>query len=285
MNTAFDLISFGEIVWDVFEANRYIGGAPFNVSAHFALMGGKAALISAVGNDSLGNEALRVMGDYKISTRFMQRNAHPTATTQVEIRNNTPFYTLMDNGACDFIKDVQEPLAARCFYFGTYAQKSKRNIQTLQNILINNRFEMIFCDLNLRPNYTIDSIRACLTHATVLKINREEIETLRDLELIKTNTLQDTAKELTKKYPQLTTVVITLDKDGAIVYDTKENIFHKQSAMPCKIISTVGAGDSFSAGYIYQRLNRKSISDCLLYASERAALTLSYCGAVPTTKI
>lgn len=72
--------AFGEILWDIFGDTRSIGGAPFNFAAHFASLGGAAALISAVGEDLLGDEALRAMRSFGVSERLVQRIAErPTA--------------------------------------------------------------------------------------------------------------------------------------------------------------------------------------------------------------
>ena len=48
------ILSFGEVLWDVYPEQKYIGGAPLNFAAHFVKNGGKASMLSAVGNDNLG---------------------------------------------------------------------------------------------------------------------------------------------------------------------------------------------------------------------------------------
>ena len=47
---------YGETIWDVYPDGEVIGGAPFNFSAHLAHLGNEVRLITAVGNDSLGEE-------------------------------------------------------------------------------------------------------------------------------------------------------------------------------------------------------------------------------------
>ena len=44
------LLSFGEILFDVFTDNSHIGGAPLNFAAHAAKQGADAWIVSAVGN-------------------------------------------------------------------------------------------------------------------------------------------------------------------------------------------------------------------------------------------
>ena len=48
------ILSFGEILWDVFPTEKKIGGAPFNFAAHAARLGAESYMVSAVGSDENG---------------------------------------------------------------------------------------------------------------------------------------------------------------------------------------------------------------------------------------
>ena len=61
-----NLLSFGEILWDVFEEEKHIGGAPLNFAAHFSKQGGKAYMLSAVGKDELGKVAFDLLKKWDI---------------------------------------------------------------------------------------------------------------------------------------------------------------------------------------------------------------------------
>ena len=52
------IVSVGEILWDRFPEEAQLSGAPTNVAIHAAALGAESWLVSAVGNDSLGNMAL-----------------------------------------------------------------------------------------------------------------------------------------------------------------------------------------------------------------------------------
>ena len=47
----------GEVLWDLLPGGAQLGGAPLNVAAHLARLGHAARLVSAVGTDTLGDEA------------------------------------------------------------------------------------------------------------------------------------------------------------------------------------------------------------------------------------
>ena len=55
------ILSFGEIIWDVYENEKFIGGAPLNLAAHCSKQGANSFMLSSVGNDDLGKEAERIL--------------------------------------------------------------------------------------------------------------------------------------------------------------------------------------------------------------------------------
>jgi sugar/nucleoside kinase (ribokinase family) len=69
---------------------------------------------------------------------------------------------------------------------------------------------------------------------------------------------------------------------GALGIDTNGEIT-KIPAMSVSPINTVGAGDSFNAGFLYATIQGKSFSDCLKYANGTAASYISN-HALPTRK-
>jgi fructokinase len=51
------IVSVGELLWDRFPKEAQLSGASTNVAIHAAALGAESWLVSAVGNDSLGNMA------------------------------------------------------------------------------------------------------------------------------------------------------------------------------------------------------------------------------------
>jgi fructokinase len=68
-----EFFAYGEILWDCLPSGKHAGGAPFNVAAHLAQLGASVALISAVGQDSLGDEILDVAGHKNVDATFIRR--------------------------------------------------------------------------------------------------------------------------------------------------------------------------------------------------------------------
>lgn len=70
-------------------------------------------------------------------------------------------------------------------------------------------------------------------------------------------------------------LIVKSGRDGAYLWKGNEHI-HQRAFLNEKVVDSIGAGDSFDAGFIHQFIQGKSLKDCL----EFAALT----GAVSTTR-
>ena len=66
------IISIGEILWDVFPKGETLGGAPLNFSATAQRLGNSVALLTAVGADVRGMQAIERMHDLGLSTDLVQ---------------------------------------------------------------------------------------------------------------------------------------------------------------------------------------------------------------------
>lgn len=280
--------AFGEILWDIFGEKRVIGGAPFNFAAHFASLGGDAALISAVGDDPLGEEALRAMRGLHVSDRFVQRNtARPTGSCAVSLDSSgVPQYRLAADTAFDSIRYDEAQRAAFAapeadvLYFGTLAQRAESSRRTLRSIAAR-PFRERFCDLNLRPPFLDGDVivHAC-ENASILKLSLEECAYLSELRLIDSLAPERVCAALCGRFPNIRLLLLTLGRDGAMLYTGEHGPM--QSIRPeSEAVSTVGAGDSFSACFLYNYLAGRSLQECLDRGVLLSDYVVTQTGAVP----
>ena len=123
-------------------------------------------------------------------------------------------------------------------------------------------------------NLTREIIEKSLGACNILKINREEYDFL-----IKQGYAAD-KEELAEKY-DIDIVLLTLDKDGAEVYGKKikESIFAE--GIKTEVVSTVGAGDSMCACFLYNLLNGKDAETAIRRANILASYVVSHKEAIP----
>lgn len=289
------ILAIGEIIWDVYSDKKAIGGAALNFVAHAAICGATGALISAVGNDDLASDALKAVEEFYVDTRYIKKTDLPTGQCLVTLdERSVPCYNVLEDVAYDNIVLDQEELDGinsekyDALYFGTLIQRNAVSRAAVSAVLENCKFENIICDVNLRPNcYDNDSVERCLTHATILKISIEEEPALRATGLYAPdgNELVAIAKAICQKFKQIKILIITLGKDGSYLYSAENDKEYRQASIGDKVVSTVGAGDSFAASWLTMYLNGNTIEDCLKTASEVSGFVVANLGAVPKYSI
>lgn len=285
---------FGEVLWDLFGEERQIGGAPFNFCGHLSRLGDDAALLSAVGTDPLADETLAQAIQIGINTAWILRNSSSTGRCLVERdETGTPHYNVLTGVAYDHVSLSEEQLAAirngnyDLFYFGTLAQRNEISRKTLVTLLQEIPFPLVFCDINIRPPFfSAESLGYSLSHCHIVKVSREEFHYLEDLGLVTTAERCEAPEEamciaLAEHYRNLRAVILTLDKDGAMICDVASGRILRSSKPQSKLVSAVGAGDSFSACFIHNLLAGRPLEECL----ERSILLSDYVvtqlGALP----
>lgn len=280
---------FGETIWDVYPDKCVIGGAPFNFSAHTSLLGGEAYLVTGVGNDELGRKAAEHLKIYGIHDDFLCRNDKATGQCIVTLDNNgVPQYNVLTDTAYDNIVADDEVIAkmqALCpdvLYFNTLAQRSEVSRNTLRKIMDLVSFRHVFCDVNIRNGcWDKESLKLCLEMATIVKISEEEAYHLAECGLIDMSN-SDFASSVHNAFPGLKLLVYTMGANGSAVYDF-ENGTVETSGVPEKVnvVSTVGAGDCYSASFVYTYLSGSSIAEAVKAATKRSNIVVANTEAIP----
>ena len=121
-----NIVGLGEVLWDVFPDAAHFGGAPANFACHAAGLGGDAWVVSAVGRDQLGDNAVASLSAKNVHTLLLQRNDHPTGTVTVTLdAAKQASYVFAADPAWDHIawKESLALLARKCkaVCFGTLA--------------------------------------------------------------------------------------------------------------------------------------------------------------------
>ena len=284
-------LSFGEILWDIIQGEAHIGGAPFNLAAHLVKMGAKAGIISSLGTDDLGERALAGVKDLGIDPRFITvQDAYPTGTVDVFLDDQGhPDYTIHTDTAWDNLSVSEDDLRVitaeswDVFCFGTLAQRSEKNRQLLLSVLTGIDAGHIFYDMNLRQRYyRKDWIERSLDFTTILKLNDDEAASVAEMFVmpsIKTEDDQRSFAHALALHHDLDVVILTRGNDGAMAYAGGE--VYESSCGDVEVVDTVGAGDSFSAGFLTAYLSGAEVSVATEFASGIADFVVSQRGAIP----
>jgi len=282
------IISIGEILWDVFGKDELLGGAPLNFSATAQRLGDSVALLTAVGTDARGMQAMNRMQDLGLSTELVQivpNVATGTAIVAMDESGNAN-YAIQRPAAFDYLTsdDVLfsriEDLHPDWIYFGTLAQTHTPNEVLLQRLVQRLPDIRCFYDMNLREgHWGLALVQRLSGLATVLKLNESEAETLFQLTCCSEEfSLERFCRHWSSAYGSKT-ICVTLGSKGCAIYSNSTiKLFE---GFKVEVVDTVGAGDTFAAAFLHGLHQDWSMERIALFANALGSLVASRAGATP----
>lgn len=275
------------------------GGAPTNVAAAIAALGGKVEIAAKVGNDPFGTHLIEVMQSFNVSTRWMLQDNHHFTTFA--------FVSLMEDGERDFIfnRGADGELSRAeieaidldefsIIHFGSATAFLPGPLQIayqglLQKALQKNLF------ISFDPNYRhllfknnvqsfIDQSWNFLESCNFFKVSDEEA-----LLITGAATLTDAVKILNKKTNAV--FAVTIGKEGTMLALNEDVVV--VPSIHVKVAETTGAGDAFVGAVLYQLSKmQKDLNDIsfenwknIIYNANKAgARTCEYMGAMEAFK-
>ncbi len=277
------IISLGETLWDVFPDGPRLGGAPLNFSccvAELAQANTQVFLVSAVGDDELGQRAVDAVHTHGVDTSHVQTDQRPTGQVLIELdAAGVASYRFADNAAWDHLlwnADLQR-LAADCdaVCFGTLGQRSECSRNSIQRFVAETSVESLrILDVNLRaPFFDDEVIRQSLALANVLKLNDEELPILANLCGATGNDIQ-IMQQVADQF-QLRCVALTRGAKGSVL--VTDDAVSELPGAKVDLVDTVGAGDAFTAAMSLGLLAGRQIDE----VNRRAIATASYVCSQP----
>lgn len=269
------VLVFGEIIWDVFADKAEIGGAPFNLSAHVSSLGHDVNMVSALGDDQLGKDARKHLEKWGVGDKYVHIVDVPTGYCKVTLDEvGHPSYDLASGVAYDNIPITETEEEYDALAFGSLAVREYASYKSLMKLL-EGKYKTVFYDVNVRkPHFYPGIAKELIKYVNILKLSREEA-----LDLEMGDNPEAVCLNVLERYPNVEQVLLTCDKDGAILYHREKGKI--QSPMPkSKPVSTVGAGDSFSACYLANYLNGVDPEQCLARAVGLSDYVITKLGAV-----
>ncbi len=283
------VIGLGELLWDLFPGGKQLGGAPANFAYITSLLGDEGIPASRLGQDALGGEAIRRLGQLDLSTEFIQRDEdHPTGTVKVEVDTaGQPRFEISRSVAWDFLdwtpqwQRLAQQADAVCF--GSLGQRSERSRSTiLAFVLAVKPNALRVFDVNLRQDfYSKQIISNSMKLSNVIKLNQDELPRIMQLFEFDHRHDEDSARHLLSLY-NLKLVCVTRGNGGSLLVSADECSEH--AGFNVKVQDTVGAGDAFTAALVHGYLRGTVLAEINETANCVGAWVASQSGATPAPK-
>jgi fructokinase len=279
------IVGVGEILWDMLPDGKVLGGAPANFAYHCNQLGAESHVISAIGNDPLGQEILKQVKALGLTTGWLFMDDHlPTSTVTVKLdAKGHPAYSIHEHVAWDAIPhkpgaiDLMAGADAVCY--GSLAQRSPASRNSIQAYISAAPAHCLrVFDVNLRQHYfSRELLEASLDFADILKLNDEELVIVSELLALKGD--EDELIVSMQQTYNLELIALTRGSEGSTLFWGSQRSDYRSDAV--RAVDTVGAGDSFTAAMVMTYLKGMKLKEMHRIASELAAYVCTRKGATP----
>jgi sugar/nucleoside kinase (ribokinase family) len=251
-----------------------LGSSSAIFTHNLALFGNKVGFSSSIGSDPLGEICLQRLGESGADLGGIRRFRGRLSGLTVILPCGTQRYILTYPGTIFEMSyddlDLSYVLNARHFHLSSfYLHRALRpRIEDLFREAKNARLTTSL-DTNDDPEdlWASDLLRV-LKHVDVFLPNEREA-----CRIARTVDLARAADILAEKVPLL---VIKRGKEGAIARRGKERFV--SAPLQVAMVDSIGAGDSFDAGFIHQFIRGAGIEDCLKFGNLAGALSTTRAG-------
>lgn len=284
----FDLITFGRSSIDLYSQNigadfidikgfdAFVGGSPLNIAVGARRLGASATLITALGNDKIGDFIWHFLEKEKINTEAIHRidNARTSAVVLgIEPPDKFPLVYYRDNAA-DSQVTIDHVIAAGIpKYKVLEISGTALNIEPSRSAVFyavetahENEVDVIL-DIDFRADQWKDirsfglMVRALLPKVKIAIGTEEEVlaATLQTIDQVRIKHQQISAPEITGDIDASIQKILGSGPEVLIVKRGAKgvSIFYKDGkqeevpGFPVDILNVLGAGDAFASGFIY----------------------------------
>ncbi len=258
------LAAVGDNCMDVYKnlGKAFPGGNPVNVAVYFVRLGGEASYTGAVGTDKYGQLMIDALKTKHVDISHVKIIQGNTAITQVELVNGERIFGDYDEGVlskfCLSDADIKFLCGHDLFVTGLWG-KVEHDLARIKR----NGTPIAF-DCATRPDDPIVDI--AIESVDYLFYASDDGDTPE---------LREKMKNLYARGPKI--VIATLGEQGSVAYDGEK--FTVYGIVPCKVVDTMGAGDSYIAGFLRGILEKKSLQECMHMGAANSSITLGYNGA------
>jgi fructokinase len=272
------------------------GGSVFNTAIALARLGTPTGFFAGISSDFFGDGLIEGLKDAGVSTRYVRRKDLHTTLALVKLTEGHARYSFIDEGSAGRMLEKRDipkvPKSIAALHFGSISLIPEPSGGTYEALLKKAaKSHVISIDPNIRPTVIKDKkkhlarLKRLMAKADIVKISDEDVAYMTgkgDFPKFARACLKGGAK----------IVAVTRGAEGVEVFTRKHSL--SLPAPKVKVADTVGAGDTFTAGFLTYlhrngQLTKKAMGNIeatqLMHAAEFAmkcaAVTVSRPGANP----
>lgn len=273
------------------------GGAVFNTAIALGRLGAPAAMLTGLSTDMFGRQLRAALQRSGVDAGLVVESARPTTLAFVQLEGGQASYSFFDENSAGRMLTPQDmpplPEAAQALFFGGISLACEPCTDAYAHLLEregDGRTVMI--DPNIRPDFIAspDAYRSrldgMLRRADAVKVSGEDLDWM----IPGPAPARDKIGALMAKGPSV--AILTLGAEGSTGFGPDGAEIHVP-AEPVEVADTVGAGDTFNAGFLAMlwelellggglaALAPDTLEAAMRHGAKAAAVTVSRNGADP----
>jgi sugar/nucleoside kinase (ribokinase family) len=251
-----------------------LGGSSGIVAHNLAVLGARTCFFSRIGDDSMGEIALKLLtqGGVDVSKVRRMRDGSATGVTVILPRGSwRNILTYLGTISQLRFEDIDFEYISSCRHFHLSSLYLQQALQPRVPELLKRLKSAgltISLDTNDDPDDTWRGLDEILTYVDVFLPNEREA-----CKIAGTNDVELAAERLGKTVP---IVAVKLGPLGAMAQRGKERIL--VPGVEVDVVDPVGAGDSFDAGFLSQYVRGADLRTCLAHGNLAGALSTTMPG-------
>ncbi|HCE56914.1 MAG TPA: hypothetical protein DER09_03710, partial [Prolixibacteraceae bacterium] len=263
---------------------KILGGTPSNLVFRCNSFNEQGFLLSRVGDDELGREALKRLGELQISDENVQIDQEfATGTVHITFdENHDPQFLVTPDVAFDHIEFSAEALKlsrdADCLFYGLLPQRFGLSKNTLRELIKESPDSIHFFDLKLFEHFfNLQVVENLLGVSNIVRIKEKEIAFLSNELKIGTSDVESFCRSVIQKY-KIDLILVTRGQNGIFALHRKKGVY-TDSGFQIEMVDNIGSGMAFSAGFLHYYLNGKGIQQAINFGNAAGALNATKLGA------
>lgn len=270
----------------------YAGGAVMNTAIALARLGADSGFLTGLSSDLMGDVLKTTLEASKVNLEFCVRSDRPTTLAFVKLVNGSASYFFYDENTAGRMMTLADmpvlPESVSAYFTGGIWLAVEPCGTALEAMLLREaKLRVAMIDPNVRPGFVRD--RAAYTARIDRMIAASDIVKLSDEDAEWLYGAVD-PQAILAKGPKV--VLVTEGARGATAYTARGAV--SVAAPKIVVADTVGAGDTFNAGFLaaldragllskaaVAELSDEALRDALSLGTRAAAVTCSRAGANP----
>jgi fructokinase len=274
----------------------FLGGSVYNTAVALGRLDTPVGFFAGISNDFFGDGLVEGLKAAGVATKHVRRKDRHTTLALVKLRDGHARYSFINEGSADRMLEKRDipalPSSVKALHFGSISLIPEPCGGTYEALLTKaSKTHVISLDPNIRPTLITEKakhlkrLKRLIAKADLVKISDEDVKWM---------TGSSDFKKIAKGWLRSGAKVVAVTQGGDGVHVFTKSVSFALAAPKVKVADTVGAGDTFTAGFLTslhrnKLLTKKSITtldeaalrEAATFAMKCAAVTVSRFGADP----